>query len=475
MTACDHGTAYWQKSWSLPLAFVLISLNFLSLYHDLVHLEWLSETRNQLEEASFGVPLDLSLMTMTTTTTNRVVVKSIIHTSQADQLYVPEETLLTVPFYVYPELMEIVNQATYGAQNISVHETVANALAFGSHKHDDDYHFIQSALKHPMRASDPSSARLFVVPVLFNLAALAYQYRDSMTHEGLCYVDNRQKNGGTKKYCNDQLLEYVDQLLGQSPYFQEHHGRDHMTTLPFFHWDALLQVYKFSNLRNCSALTFGDVPIPLEEGRLSLPTMYVGNPCDLEDANTTTNKVHDFALVATLRSGPKYRFRKRICDWIGPHGSNNNNNDDSNNVSMAFCGTGPQCPTLAQSRFGFHVRGDSHSSNRLFDTLLSGTVPIFTTQKQYWAVPDWIDWDQLSYFVNMLAIEKDEVMFQANITVIRDDAAGYYRRHRAVLDNRPLFNWTSGTPFDMYMYRLQVALWPKLQARSSRFSALQLS
>ena len=56
---------------------------------------------------------------------------------------------------------------------------------------------------------------------------------------------------------------------------------------------------------------------------------------------------------------------------------------------------------LAQSRFGFHVRGDTFGANRLFDTILSGTVPIFTFKEQYDILPQWVDWKGLSYFVSI--------------------------------------------------------------------------
>ena len=458
---------------------------------------------HQQEQESIRIAEGPSFGRLRSSTTNNAK----LSTSQVEnrvnrkRLYVPdkENTLLSVPFYVYPELLEIVDKAMY--KNMSVHDVVASPTgAFGGlHKHDDDYHFIQSARYHPMRTLDPAKAKLFVVPVLFNLATLGFQYQnhpgidnnDDTTGE-LCYESKPLKGDSeqmtvSQRHCNDKLVQYIDQFLSQSTYFQKQNGADHMVTLPFFHWDAYQQEY-LQNLKMCNAITFGDDPIPLAEGRLNLPTMYVGNPChDYDDIGNINGhghptKIYDIALIATLRSGPKYRFRRRICEWLTIMNNESNNrstqlhhDDQYQNVSMEFCGSGRQCPTLAEAKFGFHVRGDSHSSSRLYDTLLSSTVPIFTTAKQYLAVPDFIDWDQLSYFVDMLTIDTNEKLFRHNISSILDDEEGYNRRYNAVRQNRALFDWTTGTPFDMYMYRLQVHLWPELALKGSNFSVLKLA
>ena len=85
------------------------------------------------------------------------------------------------------------------------------------------------------------------------------------------------------------------------------------------------------------------------------------------------------------------------------------------NFFMRYCGDGEQCPALAQSRFGGHVRGDKPSSQRLHDNMLSGTVPIFTLKEQFDHRPFWIDWDKLSYFAD---IQKEET-FLATIDTIQ--------------------------------------------------------
>jgi hypothetical protein len=128
-----------------------------------------------------------------------------------------------------------------------------------------------------------------------------------------------------------------------------------------------------------------------------------------------------------------------MCEWI-------HNTSSALNLSVPIRGTGIQCPTLAQSKFGFHVRGDTLGSQRLVDTLLSGTVPIFTRIEQYRIQPPWIDWDQLSYFVNVTT----QSTFIESLADILQDERGYQQRHEAVLRHRPLLDWHTLTK-DKYL------------------------
>jgi hypothetical protein len=65
--------------------------------------------------------------------------------------------LLTVPFYIYEEL--IWHNATVAGKALD--DFIAEAKRI---KHFDDYYFVQAALKHPMRVPNPAQAKLFVVP-----------------------------------------------------------------------------------------------------------------------------------------------------------------------------------------------------------------------------------------------------------------------------------------------------------------------
>ena len=122
-------------------------------------------------------------------------------------------------------------------------------------------------------------------------------------------------------------------------------------------------------------------------------------------------------------------------------------------------------PWIAQSRFGFHVRGNTFGANRLFDTILSGTIPIFTFKEQYDILPQWIDWKSFSYFVNITT----EEAFIKSLDRILVDTEGYIKKLQNVLQHRDILDWHSGLPFDMFMYDFQRQLFPETDERNSTF------
>jgi hypothetical protein len=187
------------------------------------------------------------------------------------------------------------------------------------------------------------------------------------------------------------------------------------------------------------------------------------------------------AMIASLKSRPSFRDRKNICRWL----------NSSSTIKTSVCGPGKRCPALAESKFGFHAAGDTWGSQRLMDTILSGTVPIFTHLNQYEIAGKWIDWSQLSYYLPVhddsshpgpnLKVTRHSVRPQATQEVflkklqdILNDTEGYARRHKAVVEHIPLFDYTTLYPFDTYMYLFQAELYPETRHKRSRWSALRL-
>jgi len=115
---------------------------------------------------------------------------------------------------------------------------------------------------------------------------------------------------------------------------------------------------------------------------------------------------------------------------------------------------------LAQSRFGFHVRGDTFGANRLFDTILSGTVPIFTFKEQYDILPQWVDWKGLSYFVS---ITTEDAFTESLEPTPKDIKLGCKIN---VLQHRDMLDWHSGIPFDIFIYDFQRQLFPETDERN---------
>ena len=76
------------------------------------------------------------------------------------------------------------------------------------------------------------------------------------------------------------------------------------------------------------------------------------------------------------RERETFADRRNIRNWLNNKSHANSKDNQRHNHATTLCGTGTYCPALAESRCGFHVRGDSWSSNRLVDNLGSGTIPL---------------------------------------------------------------------------------------------------
>eukprot|EP00980_Cylindrotheca_fusiformis_P031335 scaffold26197_cov201-Cylindrotheca_fusiformis.AAC.1 len=133
--------------------------------------------------------------------------------------------------------------------------------------------------------------------------------------------------------------------------------------------------------------------------RHTFTSYYVGSGCELSE-----EKPYDVAMIASLKGNPAFKDRKNICKWLSSSNST---------AKVSVCGRGAQCPALAQSKFGLHAPGDTWGSQRLMDTILSGSVPIFTHVNQYEIAGHWIDWSQLSYY---LPVHNDTIVNRLELT-----------------------------------------------------------
>ncbi|KAL3933608.1 MAG: hypothetical protein SGBAC_010322, partial [Bacillariaceae sp.] len=412
------------------------------------------------------------------------------------------ELLLTVPFYVYEELAWI--NAT--ADGKLVGDMANQHGKFGTRfKHGDDYWLLEASLKHPMRTRIKSEAKLFFVPWLLNY----FDFR-SFKDIQLCW-DGK---------CNmDLMLEAVTKLK-ESETFQLYPDR-HIVVRSFYaaHWENWNQELEKQNkvayeqfldvFRHMQVITFeGKDLYPNPGHRFNLPSYYVGTAC-----KHSHEKPFDVAMIASLSPEKrKFQHRRNLCRWLknGRH----RKNEKILNLKISVCGYGDQCPALAKSKFGFLVAGDTFSSQRLMDTVLSHTIPVFTHLNQYpMAGGEWIDWDQISYFIpihndthlkpslakegrlkrqnganqnttthptsrySMLPPASESSVLE-RMSAILNDEKGYEERHHKILQHMPLFDYTTLHPFDTYMYLFQAELYPETRHRpeaySCRWSALKL-
>jgi hypothetical protein len=380
--------------------------------------------------------------------------------------------LLNVPFYVYDNDLLWINKTSFGGidndnNNSNNKEELQEWLETkGAYKHSDDYWFAQAALhQHPQRTWNPDEAKLFVVPLLLNTFMARLQlYKTSSTP--FCITTSNAV--GSSVLCEKRrILRHMNQVLQESTWFQRHDGRDHVVVASHYQADYFMLSQFMPQVLKCNLMTFeGSRQLQQENHRIVLPSMYVGRACPLQ-----SNKTDDVVMVGSL-TGPSlihFKRRREMCQWLlssrqqEHHAGTNATLSSSTSttrqpIRMSTCGEGPQCPALAQARFGLHVRGDTFGANRLLDTLLSGSVPIFTWSQQYDILPDWIDWKRLSSFADISS--GNATSFVSAIQTILADDEAYQEKQELVLRNRDLFDWKTPVPFDVYMYILSTRLWP---------------
>ena len=394
-------------------------------------------------------------------------------------------SLLNVPFYVYESL--IWHNFTYGGQDL------AETLSQTPLKQSEDFWVMQAALKHPMRTLDPDQAKVFVVPTLMNFVSDAIamtKFTNDANFQACCHscrtdggMNDDNDNSNHPPLCNDALIDHVEAVLSNSTFFQRSHGTDHIMVLSTWYASKLhLRLQESPVFSNIHQIGFEDRHF-VAPNRTTLPSTYVGNPCQLLSRNGGNNsnnnnsinniisKTTDFVMVGSLYEDAgrvkrkRFESRRNVCKWLFHCG----------NATVNTCGTGEQCPALAEARYGFHVRGDTWGANRLMDTLLSGTVPIFTDAQQYKILPTWIDWKLLSVQVNVTS----ESRFVQGLQQILD-RTDYDTKLEHVLANRDLLDWRTGIAFDVYMAMFQRQILPDSvfdMARLSKvynFSALMI-
>jgi len=396
-----------------------------------------------------------------------------INRKQQQQQKAEKDLILSVPFFIYEEF----DWLNSGTCNTSVSNfTLKEFIRLGEEgqrliKEDSELMFYIAATNHPMRRERPEDAKLFLVPTLSTYIAWSVLYGST---------DTLVCNNGV---CSRDLLVQADNVLEDSKWFQRSQGSDHiviMTTLNFDMRRLHLGKWHFRNLVKCNALLSeggwkGQRVI--DDNRIRFNTFYVSRGCPTVQFH---KKKDDLALISTLfkldKNGKKkkgwqleaFLDRRNICDWI------NGTNTSEKKYSMSVCGRGKQCPTLSNARAGFHVRGDTWTANRLFDTLLSGTVPIFTREEQFSSHQSFIDWNMLAHFIQMGENGSNRTLFLQQLNSIVGDKKQLEAKTQVILENRDLFDWNTLVPFDIYMYMFQAHIWPHTRVNRSNYSVLIL-
>jgi hypothetical protein len=341
---------------------------------------------------------------------------------------------LKVPFYIYenPEL----NWENATLDGMPYRPAGMDDKAFNA-KHDDDYYMLRAALRHPLRTMEPSQAKLFYVPTILNAVlerGSGYQLdRGQFCVNGQCFQRGRMRR--------HLLVKMVDDALGRSPFFQKSDGKDHVITLSHFSSRGLSK--DFTNVHKCHSIIFereitdGSKQFP---DRIRIPGMYIGNPCP------QVPKTHDFAMIASLRddeSIPDYRkelfrARGRVCTWLR----------QETTATVHTCGGGSQCPALGAARYGLHVRGDTWGSNRLMDTIMSRTIPVFTNEIQFDILPPFFPWRNVSYIVN---VSNRDAFKDAIYHIMARPVSDYDAKLKIIDENMHLLEHARPYMFDRFM------------------------
>jgi len=364
---------------------------------------------------------------------------------------IKSDYILDTPFYVYEDLtFPGAFLRDRDGNNIDLESFIKNDHLGGrGRKHSDDYLFMQSALKHPMRVEDPEKAKLFYIPSLMNLISWCH------TYEGLnceyCVDDA----------CNYEVFGVIDKYLGNSEWFQRSDGADHIIVASHYGFNTLWEVdtmankistsfaikltKDFPNIFKCNKVAFENISQSniVNRNRVNFPSMYVGKSCEPRN-----DKRYRFILIADLRRNVE---RQNIADWFSDGEIKFVVNEtDHGEPTKDLIGThGDFCEEIGYGKYGFHVKGDSFGASRPIDLMLNGVVPIFTEQEQYSILPHWIPFKHLSFFADV----KSKSSFMNSLQeIIADEHDEYKMKHDAILEFKELFDHETGIPFDMYMY-----------------------
>lgn len=379
--------------------------------------------------------------------------------------------LLSVPFFVYDEFLhneellnftEMYHADAYdrmhkdGKYNTKVLDETNVTFEeylneFRYYKHAGDIHFVRSALEHPMRVFDPKQAKLFVVPALLTMDLVDRIYR---------YKETEKKTS--------QHMKRIERFLRDSPWFKRNNGNDHIVPIAYFRAQWISRYAP--RLLRCNVVQMFEVDndpnfvhADYIHERAMYKIFYVGSPCDMIAHD---EKTQDFVFIGSLfnKHGQGNRFfrnRRDICNWL----------PNSTTYTHAVCGHGDKCMNLPRALVGFHARGDTISANRLFDTILSGTVPIFTLKPQYRSQPEWYDWSKLSYFADV----ENKTQFLSDIDEIMSNRTDIMVKTRNLLENKDLFDWQTNVPFDVYMVSECILLFANMHSLYHIFSFPLLS
>lgn len=344
----------------------------------------------------------------------------------------------SIPFYVY-------HGASFDWDTLCRNVTLEEDHSIEHHqyyKHGNDLWFAHHVAKHPWRVYEPSKAKLFVVPVLLSFIS-------------------RQSRCGILK--TKQLVTNIHGEIMQMPYYRRHNGSDHIflgtdykiaqrrslkTLFPGAIW--ALQVHNWwrrlggscsfaipmnsmvvgpdklwSNSRNQSTEEWNARSHPLYfQGQIDSRPNYrarvlVGKALDvLQEQRPELLNGSIFAATPYEHDDiDKYGVRGlKVCNCPQKHGFVTP--VASNNMTCLWCihplppfekrrsislkerlAFNPYASDLPASKFAVHIKGDLPGSNRIYDIIKAGAIPIMVGDqiKTTLPFPDIVPWENMTF------------------------------------------------------------------------------
>ncbi|CAI9094035.1 OLC1v1029679C2 [Oldenlandia corymbosa var. corymbosa] len=284
--------------------------------------------------------------------------------------------------------------------------------------------FHSRVLKHPCKVYNQNEAKLFYVPYYGGLEALRWHFKN---------VSNDVK---------DSLSQELIRWLETQYSWNQNSGKDHFFVLGKISWD----------FRRNNASAWGTKFLELDEMQNPIKLLIEKNPWHVNDISiphpTYFHPQTDNDII-TWQQKIISSYRRKLVSFAGGSRPDSPNNIRSiliqQCISMANgdckfldCNSGScdQPETLielfTESEFCLQPPGDSATRKSVFDSLISGCIPVFfdpfTAHYQYpWHLPE--DHENYSVFIDQDEVRNKQVSVAERLVKITKDKRDDMRRY----------------------------------------------
>ncbi|KAL8244904.1 hypothetical protein R6Q59_011162 [Mikania micrantha] len=275
---------------------------------------------------------------------------------------------------------------------------------FRTHQYSLELIFHSRVLNHPCRVYDENQAKLFYVPFYGGLDILRWHFKN---------VSNEVKDA--------LALELVNWLQMQKPW-DKNLGKDHVFVLGKISWD----------FRRKDHTSWGTRFLELEEMKNPIKLMIERQPWELNDIgipHPTHFHPHSDDDIRAWQRKIISSNRRNLVSFAGAARPNDQDSIRSILIDQCTSTTKEQCKffdcksqhcdepqslvgLFTESEFCLQPPGDSPTRKSVFDSLVSGCIPVlfdpFTAYYQYaWHLPE--DHGKYSVFIDQEEVKKMKV------------------------------------------------------------------